>query len=55
MKIGTVLLTVGASMLAGAAVAMIVPRQPQFQRVVNQTADSIETAVEDAKSFVTGN
>ena len=54
MKLGTVVMSVGLGMVAGAAVAAILPKQPQFKRVVNQTADSIETAVEDAKTFLSG-
>lgn len=54
MKIGSLFLSVGAGMIAGATVAMILPRQPGFRKTVNQAADSITTAVEDAKNYVTG-
>ncbi len=54
MKLGGVLLSAGAGMLAGAAVAMIVPRQPGFQKTLNNAADTIETAVKDAKDFIVG-
>ena len=54
MKIGSILLSAGAGMLAGAAVAMIGPRQPGFRKTVTDAADSIETAVKDAKDFIVG-
>ena len=53
MKLGTVLLSVGAGMIAGATVAAVLPKQPGFRNTVNQAASSIETAVEDAKQFLT--
>ena len=55
MKIGTIVLSVGLGMAAGAAVASILPKQPGFQKTVTQAADSIESAVEDAKQFMCGN
>ena len=54
MKLGSILLSAGAGMLAGAAVAMIVPRQPGFRKTVNDAATTIESAVRDAKDFIVG-
>ena len=54
MKLGTIMLSVGAGMIAGAAAASMLSKQPGFKQTVNQAADSIETAVEDAKDFICG-
>jgi hypothetical protein len=41
-------------MVAGAAAATILPRQPQVRQAVTKAADSVENAVETAKDAICG-
>ena len=54
MQMRSVVMSLGLGLIAGVAAAAVLPKNPQFKRVVNQAADSIETAVEDTKDFVCG-
>ena len=51
MQVRTFVMALGV----GLAAAAVLPKQPRFKKVVTQAADSIETAVEDAKDFMCGN
>ena len=55
MQVRTFVMALGVGLAAGAAAAAVLPKQPRVKKVVTQAADSIETAVEDAKDFMCGN
>ena len=54
MQIRSLVLSAGIGMIAGVTAAALLPKNPQFKKAVHQAADTIESAVEDAKDFVCG-
>ncbi len=54
MQVKGFMLTLGLGMVAGAAAATILPRQPQVRQAVTKAADSVENAVETAKDAICG-
>ncbi len=47
-------LTLGLGMVGGAVAAAVLPKQPQVKQAISKAADSVESAVESAKSAVCG-
>ena len=45
-------LTLGLGMVAGAVAASVLPKQPQVKQAISKAADTVENAVESAKSAV---
>lgn len=45
----------GLGMVGGAVAASVLPKQPQVRQAVTKAADSVENAVETAKSAIIGN
>lgn len=54
MQVKSFVLTLGLGMVAGAAAATVLPRQPQVRQAVTKAADSVENAVEMAKDTICG-
>ncbi len=54
MQIKSFMITLGLGMAAGAAAVTMLPKKPQVKRAVCRAADSIETAVQQAKDSVCG-
>ena len=54
MQVRSFVMSVGVGLVAGAAAAALLPKNPQFKKAVNKAASSIEGAVEDAKDFMCG-
>ncbi|MBR6118754.1 MAG: hypothetical protein IKQ04_00355 [Oscillospiraceae bacterium] len=52
MSIKGFALTLGLGMVGGAVAATVLPRQPQVKQAISKAADSVENAVESAKSAV---
>ncbi len=44
----------GLGMLGGAVAASVLPKQPQVRQAVTKAADTVENAVETAKSAIIG-
>ncbi|MBQ6160285.1 MAG: hypothetical protein IJK24_05010 [Oscillospiraceae bacterium] len=47
-------LTLGLGMVGGAVAAAVLPKQPQVRRAVSKAADTVEGAVETAKTAICG-
>ena len=47
-------LTLGLGMVGGAVAATVLPKQPQVRQAVSKAADTVETAVESAKTALCG-
>ncbi|MBQ1371690.1 MAG: hypothetical protein IIY70_02045 [Oscillospiraceae bacterium] len=47
-------LTLGLGMVGGAVAATVLPKQPQVRNAVSMAADTVENAIESAKSAVMG-
>lgn len=47
-------LTLGLGMVGGAVAATVLPKQPKVKRAVSKAADTVENAVESAKTAVCG-
>jgi hypothetical protein len=47
-------LTLGLGMVGGAVAAAVLPKQPQVKKALSKAADSVENAVETAKTAVLG-
>lgn len=47
-------LTLGLGMVGGAVAASVLPKQPQVKQAVSKAADTVENAVESAKSALCG-
>lgn len=45
----------GLGMVGGAVAASVLPKQPQVRQAVTKAADSVENAVETAKTAIIGN
>ena len=54
MQIKSFAITLALGMAAGAAAAMVLPKQPQVRRAVCRAADGIETAAQQARDSVCG-
>ena len=54
MTIKSFVLTLGLGMVGGAVAATVLPKQPQVRKAVSKAADTVETAVESAKTAVCG-
>ena len=54
MKLTSYLWTLGLGMVGGAVAVTMLPKQPKVRRAVDQTADTIENAVETARESLTG-
>ena len=54
MQVKSFVFTLGLGMVAGAAAATVLPRQPQVRQAVTKAADSVENAVEMAKDTICG-
>lgn len=52
MQVRSFVWTMGIGMAAGAAIAMVLPKQPQVKTAVAKAADTIEDAVEQAKDCI---
>ncbi len=55
MQVRSFLLTLGAGMLAGGAVALMLPQQSPVRREAQKAVDSLEQAVADAARKLTEN
>ena len=47
-------LTLGLGMVGGAVAATVLPKQPQVRSAVSMAADTLENAVESAKTAICG-
>ena len=47
-------LTLGLGMVGGAVVATVLPRQPQVKKAVTKAADTVENAIDSAKTAMFG-
>ena len=45
----------GLGMVGGAVAAVVLPKQPQVRQAVTKAADTVENAVETAKTAMIGN
>lgn len=46
--------TLGLGMVGGAVAATVLPKQPEVRRAVSMAADTVENAVESAKTAICG-
>lgn len=54
MTIKSFALGLGLGMVGGAAAALVLPKQPKVKQAVTKAADSVENAVETAKTAMLG-
>lgn len=54
MTIKSFALTLGLGMVGGAVAATVLPKQPQVRQAVTKAADTVESAVETAKTALCG-
>lgn len=54
MTIKSFALTLGLGMVGGAVAAAVLPKQPQVKKAVSKAADTVENAVETAKTVMCG-
>ena len=47
-------LTLGLGMVGGAVVATVLPKQPQVKKAVSKAADTVENAIDSAKTAMFG-
>ena len=47
-------LTLGLGMVGGAVAATVLPRQPMVKRAVTKAADTVENAIDSAKTAMFG-
>ena len=52
MRMSSFVWTLGAGIAVGAAAVIVLPKNRQVRRAVSMAADSIETAVSQAKDYV---
>ena len=52
MRMSSFVWTLGAGIAVGAAAAIVLPKNQQVRHAVSTAADSIETAVSQAKDYV---